>query len=130
MDIARVGVRVLALVMIVALAPAHPPEVAGLGMIVRGSIARRGSSLRMTLEDPFAIDVGWPGGKTIDVVVIGELPDTVCEGTRVYVRGVKTANGLVASVIEADRAKYDPCFRWHCHPSAYEACRGGPDVYQ
>ena len=115
-----------ALVLSVALVAWDRPDVAGLGTIVRGSTVQIGPWVhRITLEHPTPIGRGWPSGEKIDVYVVGELPETVCDGTRVYVRGTETSNGVVTTVVESDSSKYDSCFQWHCHPDAYEACRGG-----
>ena len=101
----------------------HGPEVYGLGTVA--SLVRIApSEYRLMLEHPAGLSAKWPGGETIDVDVVGELPDTVCDGTRVYVYGTSTAHGLVATVVAADRGKYDGCFEWQCHPAAYDACRG------
>lgn len=137
MDVARasawssVAAAAVTLILALALAPAGSPEVSGLGTVARGSIVRLGpSDVRLRLEHPFAIDRGWPAGEAIEVAVVGELPDTVCDGTRVYVVGMRTEDGLTATVVQADPGKYDRCFRWHCHPEAYAACRGPEPYYK
>ena len=132
MDATRVGEHCAAAAALVTLVwfatPAprwRPPYVAGIGTIMRGSIVPLGPlGHRLTLEHPFAIDQGWPAGETIEVAYLGELPDTVCDGTQIYVSGTATATGVVATVLAADQSKYDRCFQLHCHREAYNACRG------
>ncbi len=112
-------------ILVIALAPGRsPPEVAGLGTIVPGSIVQLGPlKYRLTLEDAFGIDGKWPSSKRIDVVLFGELPEIVCDRRIVYVSGTTTANEVAASVVNAVPDRYDRCFDLQCHRAAYDACQ-------
>jgi cytochrome c-type biogenesis protein CcmE len=122
-------------VRLAAIGPTRALVVAVLGAIALAVVMRQceatpvaleawgGIVERQTLERDvkgsyqFRLHVDWPEHGRRVVRYRGVLPDTVCEGAVVMVRGRLALDGHIeaAELLGIAASKYDPCARYFCH---------------
>ena len=104
------------------LEPVRPPQMCG-GIVARQSlVSETPTRHRFVIVEPWG-DVPDPDAREVEVRYRGVLPDTLCEGAEVIVRGRVAGDHVDATeVLGRAASKYDPC--WHpCRGEPPPACR-------
>jgi hypothetical protein len=81
----------------------------------------------------FRMFIEWPERGQRVVRYRGVLPDTVCEGAQILVRGRLASDGHIeaAELLGRAASKYDPCAPYFCHrETAPPQCQRRDDIFQ